>query len=441
MFSEARTLLRLAWPVVLGQLGITLMGVVDIAMVGTLGEVPLSGLAAGNMWSFATIIPGLALMMGLDPLFAQAHGAGEARVMGRTLVRATILALLITPLFIWVHLRAETGLTLLDQPPEAIGIAAEYCAVLAISIPGMLMFQVLRQYLLAMGRMGLPTIAVIVANAVNVLLNWLLISGHWGFPALGAVGCGWATTAVRFVLPVVLLALAWPEVRSRLPAWEGLLSPRLIWDLFLKALPVSGQMTLEVWAFNAVGVLMGWLGTAALAGHALALNLSVISWMIIFGLAAAASTRVGNLIGAGKPWLPTAWISVALSLLVMGISATILALFPEALAHLYTGDPAVIAVAVTLIPLAAIYQLFDGVQGVIAGVLRGAGDVRVPALLALTSFWGIGLPAAWWLGIERQGGPQGIWWGLVLALVSVSILLLLRLVWVGARRVQRVQVD
>lgn len=438
MGQELRKLLSLAWPVVLGQLGFTLMGVVDIAMVGSLGEIPLAALAAGNMWSFATLIPGLALMMGLDPVFAQAHGAENPRAMGRALARALVLAAGSAPFIILLHVNAEAGLRLLQQPEQAIPIASEYTRILALGVPGMLLFQVLRQYLQAMGRTGLPTVAVVVGNLVNVVLNLGLIHGRWGFPALGAVGSGWATTAVRFVLPLVLLALSWKEVRSRWPVRGGVITVDAVWALFRQAAPVSGHITMEVWAFNCVGVMIGWLGTAALAGHSLALTLSVIAWMVIFGLAAAASTRIGNLIGAGRPWVQTGWIAVGLGLVVMGGSAAVLASFPAELAALFTPDPAVIAVAVVLIPLAAIYQVFDGIQGVISGVLRGAGDVRVPAMLAMASFWGVGVPCAWWFGIHTGGGPAGVWTGLVAALVCAALALLARLVIVGRRGVERV---
>jgi multidrug resistance protein, MATE family len=436
--AEVRALVRLAWPVVLGQLGFTLLGIVDVAMVGRLGELELAALAAGHLWTFGVLIPGMALMLGLDPIFTQAHGANEPRAMGRTLWRAMLLVVLCSVPIIVGHIYAEEGLRLLQQPEEALDIAAGYSRALAWSVPGILVFQALRQYLLAMGRMMLPTLAVLAANVLNIGLNYALIEGRFGFPAMGAVGCGWATTAVRLLLPAVLLVLGWGEIRSRLPALAGLFRPAAVWALARQALPVSGQISLEVWAFNAVGVLMGWLGTGALAAHSVALNLSVVAWMVIFGIAAAATTRIGNRIGAGLDWVRTAWTAVGLGTVVMSGSAALLLAFPGPLVSVFTKDPGVLAVTLTLLPLAALFQLFDGVQGVIAGALRGAGDVRVPALLVVVCFWCIGIPAAWWLGIHLDGGPRGVWWGLVLSLILVACALVVRLWWVGRRGVDRV---
>jgi len=441
VFQEVRALARLAWPVVLGQLGATLLGVVDVAMVGRLGEVQLAALAAGHIWTFGTLIIGMALIMGLDPVFTQAHGANEPRAMGRTLGRAVVLALLLSVPIVGLHLAAEPGLRLLGQPPEAIPLAAEYSQVLALSVPTFLLYTVLRHFLLGMERMMLPTIVIGVANVLNIALNAALIEGRWGFPALGAVGCGWATTVVRVAMPIALLALAWREVRSRWPSAMEIVEPRALARLAWQALPVGVQVSLEVWAFTAVGVLMGWLGTAALAAHSVALNLSVIAWMIIFGIAAAATTRIGNRIGAGLPWVQTAWIATGLGTLVMSSSAVTLLLFPEWLLRLFTQDPKVMAVALALLPLAASFQIFDGVQGVIAGALRGAGDVRIPALLVLVAFWMVGLPTGWWLGIANEGGPAGVWSGLVFALIIVACALVARLWWVGRQGVQRVTVE
>jgi MATE family multidrug resistance protein len=190
--AEVRALVRLAWPVVLGQLGFTLLGIVDVAMVGRLGELELAALAAGHLWTFGVLIPGMALMLGLDPIFTQAHGANEPRAMGRTLWRAMLLVVLCSVPIIVGHIYAEEGLRLLQQPEEALDIAAGYSRALAWSVPGILVFQALRQYLLAMGRMMLPTLAVLAANVLNIGLNYALIEGRFGFPAMGAVGCGWA---------------------------------------------------------------------------------------------------------------------------------------------------------------------------------------------------------------------------------------------------------
>lgn len=425
--GELRRLLSLAWPVVLGQLGMMLMGVVDVIAVGHLGEDALAAVALGHTWSFGTTIVVLGTASGLDPMIAQAFGAGDRLGAGRTVVRGAVLLTLLAIPAIVLHRHADIGLGLLGQPAELLPIADAYCDVVAWSVLPMLGFSLLRQFLQGDGRMLPAAIAIVVCNVLNALLDYGLVYGRLGMPQLGAVGAGWATTGSRALMLVLLLGLGADLLRECWPGIRGVVTAKALWALAVVGVPVGVQVATEVWAFTGTTLLMGLLGKTAVAAHIVALNLCSLSFMVPMGIAAAAATRVGNLIGGGLPWARTGWMAIGLGAAAMGFSALAFVSAPGLLVALYTDELPVIALATTLLPLAALFQLFDGIQVVAFGVLRGAGDTRVPALANLVGYWVLGLPAGVWLAFYRDWGPPGLWIGLSVGLAIVAILLLLRL--------------
>ena len=436
-WGEGRRLAHLAWPVVLAQLGIVALGAEDVLLVGRLGGEALAAVSAGHLWSFAVLLAGLGTMRGLDPLFAQAHGAGDKEAGAAALWRAFILALVISVPVTVAHLLAEPALRLLNQPAEIIPVAGEYCRVVALGIVPAMLLQALTQFLQGMGQMRLPLIAVIAANIVNLALDivavyGLEVPGVLSVPALGPVGCGWATTGARVAWLATLVWLARPLLRQyKPPLMRILLAPRAFARVLADGLPVGLQTGLEVWAFSAAGVLMGMLGTTELAAHAVTINVVSVTFMIPFGIGAAAATRVGNLVGAGHRWQRAAWVSVGMGTGWMALTSTVLVLAPHHLARFYTEDAAVIALAASLFPVTATFQLADGVQAVTFGVLRGAGDTRWPALANVIGYWMVGLPLAWWIGVHHGPDPIAVWQGLALGIIIVSVLVLARLVWRG----------
>lgn len=438
--EEARRLTTLAWPVIIGQIGFILMGVVDLIVVGMLGEGPQASLALGNTWSFGVLIVGMGVLMGLDPVFSQAAGARDKAVMGRTMVQATALGLLLSVPLIVAHLLTTPALTLFEQPLEIIPGAAQYCWAIALGLPGSMVFFALRSFLQGQGIVRPATLVIVVANVLNVIVDVWFTLGGLGLEPMGVFGCGLATSLVRTFMPLALIAVSWSTLRG---CWPGL-SPAFelgaLKGLLLIGLPVGVQVAMEVEAFNFVGLMMGWISPAALAGNAVALNISSLSFMVPFGFSAAAATRVGNLLGAGLPWGRTAWVAIGVGILFMCSSALLFFFAPGAIAGLYTADANVLAVAVGLIPLAACFQLFDGAQVVSFGVLRGAGDTRVPPLFNLLGYWALGIPVGYFLGFKLGWGPEGIWTGLILALMVVSVMLLFRVHVVQRRGGARVVV-
>lgn len=437
--DELRRQLSLAWPVSLASLGSMLMGAVDMAVVGRLGASGLAALAAGNLWSYGITIPVQFCLGALDPLVSQAVGAQDRVGAGRALKRGLLLSLLLSLPAMALHALAPWGLRLLGQPETVIPEASAFAFALAASVPASLAFAVLRSFLQAHGVVRPAAIVIIVGNVLNLALNLLLVFGWGPVPAMGVLGSGIATSLGRYALVLGLAALAAPLLRASWREGRGAWEPGPVARLLWLGLPTGLQVGLEVWAFQSVGVMMGWLGEEALAANAVLLSLSSMSFMVPLGVSVAASARVGNLIGAGQRWGRAAWCAVALGAAAMVCSALVYLSVPGPLLAVYTDDPAVLALALTVMPVVGAFQVFDGVQITSVGALRGAGDLRFPVLLTVLGYWLFGLPLAYYLGFRQELGPVGVWGGLAIGLGAMSVLLVLRLrrtIRVGGYRVQ-----
>jgi multidrug resistance protein, MATE family len=425
--GEARAVAALALPVIVVQVGLMTMGVVDTIMVGHFSARDLAAVALGNLYFFTAVVFPMGVLLSLDPLVSQAVGAGEKTAVGRALQRGAILSFALAIPAALALVPGHTFLSALRQPPDVVPVAAAYALV---SIPGVfpfLAFIVLRQTLQAMGRMAPIVITILLANLLNVLLNWVLIFGNLGVPALGAVGSGWASSVSRWLMLLGLLGLSWPLLGSYLmPLRREALKAGPLMRMIRLGAPIGIQFGLEFGAFGAIGVFMGWLGTVAMAGHQVALNLSSLTFMVPLGISQAAAVMVGR--GVGRGDAPGARRAAGAGLLLgasfMSVMAAVLLLFPELLARAYSSDVDVAALAALLIPLAGVFQVFDGLQVVSSGVLRGVGETRLPMIANLVGFWCLGLPVSLWLGFRTAAGPVGLWWGLAAGLAAVAIFLL-----------------
>jgi multidrug resistance protein, MATE family len=437
-------MLRLAVPVVVIQVGMMAMGVVDTIMVGHISARALAAVALGNLYFFGLAVFAMGTLMVLDPVVAQAFGAGERAAVGRAVQRGVLLAALLTiPVALLLTLAAPV-FRLAQQPAEVVPLAASYALVTAPGVFPFLLFVVFRQSLQSMGRTAPIVAAILGANLVNAALNWALIYGYLGFPALGVVGSAWATSISRGLLAVGLWVgarrdlgpLLWP-VRPGIWQW-GPLSRML-----RLGVPIGAQHVLEFGAFALVALMMGWIGTREMAGHQIAINLASLTFMVPLGVGDAGSVLVGQAVGRGdtEGTRGAARAALACGVTFMSLTAAIFLAFPEPLAWLYSRDLDVVRVAVTLIPIAGVFQVFDGLQVVAAGILRGLGDTRVPMLVNLLGYWLIGIPVSVYLGFGAGLGPVGLWWGLVLGLALVGTSLLLRVRARLARRQSRVVID
>lgn len=423
--GELRRLAELAWPVVIGQLGMVGLGVVDVMMVGRLGEEAIGAVGIGNTWSFAGLIFGLGTASGIDPIVTQAFGAGEPRAAGRALLGgAAVLSLLCVPIAL-MHLLSGPAFALLNQPESLVPIAAAYCRVIALGVPAFLGFALVRQFLQGKGLMRPAMWVLLAGNVLNVVLNDALIFGRYGLPALGVEGAAWSTVIVRWAMFGLLLLLGWSVVREARP--DRLPTVREIGGLASLALPSGWHVALEVWAFGSIAIFAGQLGNLEVAAHTIAMNIISVLFMVPLGLSAAAATRVGNLVGARAPWTPAARVTLAATAVIMTTWSTVLMVLPAYLVGLYTEAPDVTALAVSILPIAAAFQLFDGAQIVSVGMLRGLGDTRRPAMFNLFAYWTLGVPLGWFLAFPWGLGLHGLWMGVSVGLGLVSVLFLHRL--------------
>ena len=423
------SLLRLALPVATVQVGFIFMGAVDTVMVGHVSPRDLAAVALGNLYFFMTTIFGLGTLFALDPLVSQAFGAGDRAGIARAVQRGFVIAV---GLAVFSSLLLTPGrplLTFLRQPADVIPVAADYALV---SIPGVLpffCFVVLRQGLQSMGRVGPIVVVILLANAANVFFNWVLIFGNLGAPAMGAVGSGWATTLSRWFMFLTLVAIAWPLLRPYVRPLRGdALDIEPLLRMCRLGIPIGIQFFLEFGVFGVIGILMGFLGTIPMASHQVAINLASVTFMMAVGVTQATTVLVGQAVGAGDP--ARARRSAGAGLLVAGtlmaLNGAIFLSIPGLLARLYTPDLEVWGLAATLIPVAGIFQIFDGLQAVGSGVLRGVGDTLAPMIVNLVGFWLIGLPISLYLAFPGGFGPLGLWWGMAAGLAAVALFLLIR---------------
>ena len=442
--DDLRRLWALAVPVVVVQLGMMLMGVVTTVMVGHVSAADLAAAALGNLCVVWLALLGWGVLMGLDPIVAQAHGADDREGVARGVQRGLVLAAVVGVVTALLFLPARPVLILLRQPADVVPLAARY---IEVSIPGIVpcfFYLVLRQSLQAMGRMRAIVITILGANALNAALGWALIFGHLGSPALGAVGAGLAATVSRFALALGLLALAWRELRPLLlPLRREALDRAALARMLQLGFPIGLQMQLEYGVFAFVALLMGRLGTVPMAAHQIALTVASVTFMVPQGIGGAAAVLVGQAVGAGDGSRArrAAVASLGAGAAFMLLCGLALMTLPGPMARLFSTEVPVLAVATLLLPIAGVFQVFDGIQVVSIGVLRGVGDTRAPVVLNVLGFWLIGLPASLWFGFGLHGGAAGLWWGLVVGLVVVALSLLARVRQRLRRSLARVVMD
>jgi MATE family multidrug resistance protein len=375
--ADTVALLRLATPIVVVQVGIMLMGVVDTVMVGRLSATALAAVAVGNIYFFAIVIFGFGVLLALDPIVAQALGAGDELAVRRGLQRGLILAAIVTLPVSLLLAVVEPVLEVVRQPAEIIPQASGYVYRVIPSVLALYAFVVVRQTLQA-HRVVAPIVwTTAIANVVNGVLNYAWIYGELGFPALGVFGSAQATTVSRLFMAALLIGLGWRHLSMYLRSVApDLLAIRPLVRMLRLGSPIGAQMVLEIGAFSTVALLMGWLGVVQVAAHQVAINVASLTFMVPLGVSSAAAVIVGHAVGTGDP--AAVRRAMAAALLVgagfMSATAVILIGAPQWLAGIYTHDPAVVALAATLLPIAGVFQVFDGLQVVSIGLLRGLGD-------------------------------------------------------------------
>lgn len=422
---------QLAYPVIIGQLGIIMMGVVDSLMVGKLGAAPLAAAALGNSITFIVLIIGIGVSMAVTPLVAIAVGAHNFEDCGiyfrQSLLINSIFSILLAVLIFF----ASDLIKYFDQPLEVQSQAESYIRILGFSSVPLMLFQTYKQFIEGLSIMRPAMIIALLANIINAFTNWLLIFGNWGFPALGLDGAGWATFASRGFMALAIMGFVMNNKFFK--QYDVSFHFRSInWPVIKKilslGLPSGFQYFFEVGAFSFAVVMVGWLGTEQQAAHQIAISLASISFMAVLGISAAGSIRVGNAVGK-KDIAETRRAGFTASFLgasIMFFSGIIFIFFRNFLPTLYVNDEVVISYASSLLIIAALFQISDGTQAVGIGILRGLTDVKIPTAITFIAYWIVGLPIGYLLGFNFEMGVQGVWIGLLLGLTTSAILLTLR---------------
>ena len=430
---EWRPLLALAWPLVLAELGWMAMGIIDTIMVGRLpnSAVAIGAVSLGGILFYTFTIFGGCLLLGLDTVVSQAFGAGRIADCHRSLWSALYLCAVLAPTFMLVNTAMTTGLPRFGVNPEILPQASAYVRILNWSTLPLFLYFAFRRYLQGIGSVQPVMFALVSANAINLFGNWVLIYGHFGFPALGTDGSAWATVAARIYMAGVLVAYTFRDPTRRAGLMHVSLAPDWprIGHLLKLGLPAATHVLLEIAVFGLATALIARLDAASLAAHQVALNMASLSFMVPLGISSAAAVRVGHLIGRRDPAAAgrAGWSALACGIAFMSLAALAFLIIPVPIAHIYTTDPAVVRISVTLLAIAAAFQLFDGCQVVAAGALRGAGNTRAPMWCNLFFYWFIGLPLGMWLCFRAGWGAAGLWTGLCCGLILIGSVLLL--VW------------
>jgi MATE family multidrug resistance protein len=433
--AELKPMLALAFPVVLAEIGWSMMGLVDTLIVGPLGPAAIGAVGLGSIVFLAFGIFGMGLLLGLDTLVAQAYGAGRTDQCHHWLHQGVYLAVLVSVPLTAMIFAVTWSMGSWKLAPEVEALAVPYLRTVALSVPPLLVYTVFRRYLQAMNAVRPITVALLSANIVNAAIGWSLVHGRFGLPLLGPLGTAWATVLSRCYLAAVLLLAI--RVRERRRDTGLAETPRRIdWPALRRLLglgiPASFQLSFEVGVFAVATALVSRLAPAALAAHQIALNLWSFVFMVPLGLNAAGAVRVGHAVGRRDPEgvRRAGWTALLLGAMATGLAAMVFLSSGRVLVSAFTRDAAVLALGPSLLSIAGFCLMFDGTQTISTGILRGLGETRIPMVANLAGHWAIGLPlgyaACFWWG----WGVQGLWTGLAISLTLVGLSLMV--VW--ARR-------
>lgn len=430
MRAEFRLTLRLALPLIVAEIGWMSMGVVDTIMVGRL---PNSAIAIGatglgqSLYHMVAIFGG-GLLLGMDTFVAQAYGREDVHDARRTLLNGLVLAALLTPVLMtlvsfWPALMTRFGISV-----ELVGPMQPFLAALTWGTLPLLAYFALRRYLQAVNVAVPITFALVSANVVNAVGNWALIYGHLGFRAWGITGSGWSTCFARIYMVLVLAAtLLWVERKRKLGTSSAKtrkvsVDPRRMWALLKLGAPAAGQILLEIGAFTTATALCAKLGPVPLSGHEIALNCAAFTFMVPLGISSAAAVRVGQRLGSRDidGARRAGWSAILVGAMFMTCAGLIFISIPSVIARGFSPDPRVVELGAKLLLVAAAFQLFDGLQVVTTGALRGAGDTTTAMIANLVAYWLIGIPVGYVLGFRFGWGAVGVWIGLCSGLMIIG---------------------
>jgi MATE family multidrug resistance protein len=437
LFEEFRQLAKLSVPITIGQVALIATGFVDTVMAGRISPLALGAIAVGaNLW-IPVYLFSVGLMMAVSSMVAQYFGAGLYHPIRDLLKQSLLISAVLGLLGMFAVRKIAFLMEWIGIDAGIVPVATEYLYAVSWGIPAVCAYLALRFLSEGIGYTRPMMVIQVLGLVINVFLNYVLMFGKFGAPAMGAVGAGWATAAVMWINLLLLLIYILSHHRYA-EIWKARES-KMDWkrsrELLQLGMPIALTLVNEVGMFSAVGLLMGSLGVIEVAAHQVAINFAGMMFMIPLGISAATTIRVGHALGEQRPadarFRGLAGISFA-GLCMFG-TASIMLLFPELIVSIYSNDTDVSAMAISLLFMAAIFQLSDGIQVSASGALRGMKDTLYPLLVSVVAYWFVGLPFSWYLGINQEFGPPGLWFGLVASLTLAAVWLVWRF-----RRVSRV---
>jgi MATE family multidrug resistance protein len=429
--NEVVKTFTLAYPVIIGQLGIIMMGVVDSIMVGRLGSVSLAAASLGSSLIFIILIIGIGCSVVISPIIAILVGGNRYSECGVYFRQSLLVNIVLSFVMLAIILLGVNFIKYLNQPPEVVELAIVYMTIVGLSAIPLMIYQTYKQFIEGLSIMKPAMIIAVIANIINAFANWVLIFGKFGFPELGIAGAAWATFSSRVFMAVVLMIYVMKNEKFKQYDvtfhFRGINFP-IIKKILRLGLPSGFQYFFEVGAFSFAVIMIGWIGTNELAAHQIAINLASISFMGVLGISQAASIRVGNAMGERniKNIRKAGFTAIALGASIMSLSGLFFILFNHLLPTLYISDNQVISIASRLIIIAALFQLSDGTQAVGIGILRGLTDIKGPTIITFIAYWVISLPIGYLLGFTFKLGVEGVWIGLLIGLTASALMLTLR---------------
>ena len=430
--SESRSIFKLAGPLIVNNLSIAGMQFADAVMAGQLGARELAAVAVGGSVWFLGFTVCLGLMMAISPIAARHFGAGSPALIGRYTRQGVWLAVALGLTFIVImHTLAAKLLAFVGVSEEFRSLTVGYAEAIVFGAPAICVFLAFRFTTEGIGETKPIMYTSLFALVTNVFLNWVLMFGHLGAPALGAVGCGIASAITMWLIMIVLVTYTYLHPRYRpLEIFVRMAPLRLpvLKEVITLGLPIAITITAEAGLFSAVSILVGTRGPEVTAAHQIALNFASTMFMVPLALSSATTVRVGQALGAAHPEAArfVGFTGIMLSGLFMTVSALFLLVFRDAVVSLYTSDTSVQAIAVSMLLMAAVFQVADGVQIGAAGALRGFKDTRMPMVINTFSFWVLAFPLSYLAAVTFQAPPSYIWGGFVIGLTTAAILLTLR---------------
>ena len=429
--DQYRQNLTLAIPVVLSQAGQVVVQLVDNAMVGRLGALPLAAVSFGGSVFFMLMIVGVGISLGLTPLVGVSYSQRDHSTSATYLQNSILLYGILSLILFGLSQAIVPFMHHMGQPPEVVEMAIPYFNYLAWSLIPLLIFLSFKQFLEGVGNTRIAMTIIIVSNLANILFNYLFIYGKFGCPELGAAGAGLATLLSRIITPIwIILYFRRTASFNRyftLFRWEHF-AWKKIRSLLTMGIPIALQMFMEGSAFVLTGIMMGWIGTYQIAAHQITTVISNLAFMIVLGISAATTIRIsheygqGNLIALKRAATASYHIGLAWNI----FTALTFILLRNYIPLMFTSDPEVVHIASTLLLFAAMFQLSDGLQVVLIGILRGLQDVRITSVIAFISYIAINLPAGYLVAFTLGLGASGLWMGLILGLSTAAFLLIRR---------------